>query len=62
MFYCTVYEDLRVHLFDAMQERKPELFWEDDGQKLEWLFTYEVFKTAHFVSSAWSRRQCQLFE
>ena len=62
MFYCTLYDDLRVPLFDVMQKRKPELFWEDDGQKLEWLFNYEVFKTAHFVSKAWSRRQSQLFK
>ena len=61
MFYCTLHDDLRVLLFDAMQRAKLELFWEDDGQKLEWLFNFEIFKTAHFISSAWNRGQSQLF-
>ena len=61
-FYCSLYDDLRVPLFEAMQQQNPDLFWEDGGQKLEWLFNNEVFRTAQFVSRAWSRRQSQLFQ
>ena len=60
MFYCPLYDDLRVPLFEAMQ-RQPDLFWLDDGEKLEWLFRLEVFKTATFISNAWKRRQSVLF-
>lgn len=62
MFYCTLYYDLRIPPFVEMQKKKPELFWLDDGQKLEWLFKAEVFKTANFISKAWNRRQSQLFK
>ena len=60
MFYCPLYDDLRVSLFEAMQ-RQPDLFWVDDGERLEWLFRSEVFKTAHVISNAWKRRQSILF-
>ena len=61
MFYCTTYDDLRAPMYEAMQQQKPELFWAEDGQKLEWLFSYEVFKTANFIAKAWNRRQSMLF-
>lgn len=57
LLYCTKYDDLR----EVFYGQNPEIFWCSDEQNLEWLFNFNVFKTASFISQAWKRRQVHLF-
>ena len=61
LLYCTKYDDLREVLFHEIYGQNPEIFWCSDEQKLEWLFNFNVFKTASFISQAWKRRQVHVF-
>ena len=61
LLYCTKYDDLREVLFHEIYGQNPDIFWCSDEQKLEWLFNFNVFKTASFISQAWKRRQVHLF-
>ena len=37
------------------------MFWWSDDDKMEWLFNFNVYKLANFVSKAWKKRQDGLF-
>ena len=48
MFHCPLYNNLRLSLFEKMQDKNPDLFWMSECHMLNWLFNKEVFVLAKF--------------
>ncbi len=61
LLYCTLYDDLRECLFNDILQRNPDMFYWSDEEKLKWLFDFDIFGLAIFISKAWKRRQDRLF-
>lgn len=61
LFYCPLYEVLRMNLFESMQKKNPDLFWKGDGDILSWLFENEIFVLSNYIEKAWHLRQCKLY-
>ena len=51
MFYCPCYHELRMSLFETIQNKNPDLFWM--SEMLNWLFIKEVFVVANYIEKAW---------
>ena len=61
MLHCTKYDELRQVMFSHASKKDPEFFWYTDYQKVEWLFNFDIFGCANFISKAWQIRQALLF-
>ncbi len=61
LLYCPLHDELRTPLFTEMSVKNPEIFWCSDDDRMDWLFNFNVFKLAHFVSEAWKKRQDCLY-
>lgn len=44
-----------------MSGQNPEMFWCTDDDRREWLFNFNAYKLATFVSKAWRKHQYGLF-
>lgn len=61
LLYCPFYDDLRTQIFSDLFVQNLEMFWGSDDDKMEWLFNFNVYKLANFVSKAWKKRQDRIF-
>ena len=61
MFHCPMYNNLRLSLFEKMQDKNPDLFWMSECHMLNWLFNKEVFVLAKFIEKAWQLRWRTLY-
>lgn len=61
MFYCPLYNDLRIDLYNMIQQKNPDLFWLPEGEIMFWLFKNEIFCMATYVEKAWILRQKTLY-
>ena len=60
LFYCPFYHALRENLFSKI-DRKNEIIWLDDSEKLNYLFTFETFKFASYIEKAWQLRRRAMY-
>ncbi len=61
LLYCALYANLTKSLFSAILQRNPETFYWSDEEKLKWLFNFDHFGCANFISKAWKRWQDRFF-
>ena len=50
LLYCPFYDELRIQIINEMSVQKPEMFWSSDDDRIQWLFNFNVYKLATFVS------------
>ena len=61
ILYCLLFDELRTLIFTEMSVKNPEMFWCSDDDRMDWLFNFNVFKFAKYVSGAWKKRQGGLY-
>ena len=61
MFYCPFYDNLRNTLFEKMYRKRPDIIWERDETKLNWLFNEGVFEIALYIKQAWEKRKRYIY-
>ena len=57
---CTLYSDIRINLYDAIDDLEFSRF-HDDRQRFTYLMKFKFKEVSNFISSAWSRRQQKLY-
>ena len=61
LFYCDLYDDLRVIFMQKILDINPNFFDLQDYEKMKFCFERVIFPLVEFLEKAWERRQGNLF-